>query len=300
MEYLRGRATASAPALYVVCRYLAQRPEGYALASLRAALQPIGMASGERDEPAAGNVLDASVQVGMDLRLLVEHKKEDQGTVIAVDAAHHEGIGSMGPAHSLPFRALLLRLCGARAVQACEAGEVPGDLFVGLTWLLQQDPLEPFTEAWDGGAEDAARQAGLVSVASPEQWRAMLRWGRSLGLLKMAVRQGRRAAVIPDPSVAISIGRSSLPKSSSARQWFNELKKVYPMLGSRTLLDQLPSSGGAWSEVPPSVALAIKKLERSGQLKLTATDDSQDSVTLRLGDLTQRVGRVEVIGETRA
>lgn len=299
MDYLKQHNRASAPALLVISRYLATQHQGESEGDLQKALRPHGIAPDEDRPPQINDVLTASLRVGQNLDLF-----DGQGTargrrVWSLRDSLRNEIQAVWPADSRPFRALLLRHFSARAVQDVEAGQHPSDVVRALVWLLHQDPLAPFSASWGDGPEKAFDTAGLKdSVANSEQWRALLRWMKSLGLGTLtAVGSGRNKILIADPTLAIQDTLHELPRRETAARWFRSLYAHLSILGDPKLVSELPAGSVSSQDVTASVALAVQKLERGGRLRLVPSDDASNAIVLRLGRQARRIGEVHVIKE---
>jgi hypothetical protein len=290
MDYLKQHNLASVPALFVVSRYLVTRPAPVEESELRRALQPrpIGAENDSFDQPPEKrDVLPASLAVGMDLGLL-----EKSGRRWAVRVEHRDELLARSATGAQAFPGLVLRLLGKRSLDAVDAKEQPPDVAIGLTWLLLRDPLAPFFSRWGAGAEKAFDRAGLGSaVKTEEQWRALVRWARSLGLATLSAEIRGRSSLFVDPTTAIRHVLHLLPRQASAERWLRELHKLIPLLGEPRLL---PGSSFE-DDVSGSTAMALLKLGKAGLVQLIPTDDSPSAVALRLGSQTHRVGEIHVL-----
>jgi hypothetical protein len=100
--------------------------------------------------------------------------------------------------------------------------------------------------------------------------------------------------ILPDASTAIADQLPYLPKAASAAEWLGALRERLPILGGASMLEQLPSGGNAWADVPPGLVLGLFKLEAGGILSLESSDDAAHVVALGLGQSTRQVGRIVV------
>lgn len=283
MQYLRGNATASATALYVVCRYLSNFESGQEEAELRRSLQPLR--SGQSSESDASAVLSASLSVGEELQIL---RKGATGTPWTVDAHFGESFKS-GDSSWPSFRAELMRQIMA---QAGELGEAP-DLVLGMTWFLQLDPLQPLGSQWNAGAERAVRDANFEAVSNSSQWRAFMRWALALGIARR-VDSGKAKVLVPDASTAIADQLPHLQSNAKSRDWLAELRGLLPICGAQGLLAQLPDTRAGWNDLPPAVALGLLKLEKAGKIALSPSDDASDVINLTFGAESRQVGKITV------
>jgi len=297
VDYLKQHNLASAPALLVISRYLASRPEGVGEGELRRILQPRAMTP-DRDRPSRGDVLAASLGVGEDLGLLeAQGTARDRRDWSLCDSLQDE-VRACLSTDSRALRSLLLRCLGARALAAVDTGERPSDVALALIWLLLRDPLAPFSVSWGEGPEQAFLAAKLdTAVANAEQWRALLRWARSLGLATVTQAGRRESYLVIDPTTALQNALDRMPRRAPADQWFRHLHSLVPILGHPKLMAALPAAGAFTSEVPASMALAMQKIERAGRLHLVASDDARNAVVLRLGRRDRRISEVHVLEE---
>ncbi len=286
MDYLRGNATASATGLYVICRYLAEYPDGREEDEVRRALQLLRSGPGSPDEPAA--VLTASLAVGEGLGVL----RIDAATSTWRAEKSITGLVRASEDSWPRFRGELLhRIATQGAVGGSSEGKTP-DLVLGLTWLMQLDPLTPVPTDWTKGPEPLAKALAFNAVSRSEQWRPFIRWAIALGVARRSDSSTPKV-VIPDASTAIGDQLAALPKSGSAREWLYSLRERLPILGAHSLTTQLPQ-GRTWDEVPPAVVLGLLKLERSGVLVMEASDDATDVIAMALGATTRQIGRIKV------
>lgn len=290
MDYLRGHNLASAPALFVLSRYLVTAPEPVEEAALRRVLQPRPFAA-ESDASAGPaerrDVLPASLAVGKDLGLL-----EGVGRRWSVSAGHRAEVLSTCRAGTQAFSGLVLRLLGRRCLAAIDAEEKPPDLAVGLAWLLRRDPLDPFSSRWGDGAEQAFREAGLRHVVDTiEQWRALIRWARAFGLAHLSAENGGRSALVLDPTTAVRRVLGLLPPRAPADRWLRELRTLVPVIDDPRLLPGPPVDEGPAG----TTAVALLKLRSAGLLEMAPMDDSPNAVVLRIGAQTHRIGEIRVV-----
>lgn len=299
MSYLKNQTLASAPALFVLCRYLAHHPTGAGVDRLRKALAPAAVIESGRAGRTAEvpPVLLDSLAVGVDIGLLDVEGVRDQRLWILRNQ-YVKQLRAMPAADSRAFRSLLLRRLGARALQSVERGEEPPDVPFGLVWLLTVDPLRTMSEVWDQGPSKAFEQAGMRSaVANPEQWRPFLRWARALGVVNLTATAGKPQMSV-DPTRAIEDVLDELPRRASTPEWLDQLYGVLPLLGDPRLVNALPTGQSTAAQPSGAIALALSKLEHSGRVRLVAADDAADAVALRLGNRVRRVARIETTEET--
>jgi hypothetical protein len=291
MDYLKQHLQASVPALFAVSRYLSTRPDGVDESDLRRALRPPAMFEGRPGEAA----LQISLEVGADIGLLTATGARGERTWALAPDARDEVAGCPCD-ESSAFRSLVLRLLGARAVAALDRGEPPSDVALALTWLvLRQDPRTPLADAWDDGPERALKKAlGDRTVGGPDQWRGLRRWGRSLGVLTEVQTGPSRARmrVTVDPTTAVRGVLPLLPARAPAGEWLDRLRTLVPVLGAPALAAAVDVRDG---NVPLALALALRKLDRAGHLRLVTSDDDRGAVTLQVGgEVAQRVAEIRV------
>lgn len=289
MDFFRGHATASALGLFVVGRFLSDFPEGRTEDSLRESLQMLKPPGTGSDD--SGPVLAASLAVGQALEILASDRASGTWSLDADLCGLLAAKGDQWPR----FRGELLRRIAAHGVAEIQSGRKAPDLVVGLTWFLQQDPLKPVPTAWNAPTEPMVRAGTLGAVDRSEQWRPFQRWAVALGLARRA-DTGSAKVLIPDATTAIADQLQSMPASASAREWLNLLCDRLPILGSSALLAVLPSGGPGWSDLPPGLMLGLRKLENTGVLKLEASDDASDVVSIGLGTSARQIGRITVLG----
>jgi hypothetical protein len=299
MTYLKNQVVASAQALFVICRYLAEQRDGGSLDLLVKELVPhanseVGRGARTADIPP---VLSDSLAIGVDLGIL-----DVQGSGArrqwSLRDEYVAAIKGVPTTDSREFRALLLRLFGARALASVAKGERPPDVPFALAWLMTKDPLSTFPHTWDDDLQKTLDQAGMRSaVFNQEQWRPFIRWARALGLVTV-IPSGSKSRVLVDPTSAIEGVLDELPREGSAVEWLERLHTAVPLLGDPRLLDALPT--GRETETTPLAAtvLAMFKLERTGHLRLISADDAVDTVALRLGDRVRRIARIHTVKES--
>lgn len=285
MDYLRGNATASAVGLFVICGYLSGFSEGRAEGDVVDALQGLRRSTGPSDE--SGSVLSASLKVGHGLGFI----SSPSGSVpLSVESDLARGFQAAGDRWPW-FRGHLLHRIAEHGIQQLDSAGTAPDLVLGLTWLLQRNPLTPLPTAWTGGTEPLVRALGFEAVSNKEQWRPFQRWALALGLARRS-DQGGAKVLIPDASTAIADQQSLLPAVGRATEWLGALRRRLPVLGDRRLLDSLPKGGPSWEELPPGVALGLLKLEKRGLLVLEPSDDASDVIALGVGTSARQVGRI--------
>jgi hypothetical protein len=189
------------------------------------------------------------------------------------------------------FRGELLRRIAAHGLLQLETEGSAPDLVLGLTWFLQNNPLEPIPTAWGVGPEPLVQSLNFQALARSEQWRPFQRWALALGLARRS-DQGSARVIMPDASTAIADQLPQLPAAARATDWLSALRMRLPVLGDKRLLDSLPQGGTAWKELPPGVALGLLKLEKSGLLVLEPSDDASDVIAFGLGATSRQVGRI--------
>ncbi len=288
MDYLRGNATASATGLFVVCRHLAQYPDGLKDDELKRALQILRGRSGSTDE--AGAVLTATLAVGDGLGVL---SKDSSTSTWKAEESVAELMQASGGSWAA-FRGELLHRIASHGVASTSSDGKTPDLVLGLTWFMQLNPLSPVASDWGVGPEPLVRELGFEAVSRSEQWRPFVRWAIALGLARRS-DSSTPNVVIPDASTAIGDQLAALPKSASAREWLSSLRERLPILGAPALTDQLPQ-GRDWDQLPAGVALGLLKLEKMGALVLQPTDDASDVVPMGLGTAPRQIGRIKVGG----
>lgn len=288
MEFFRGHATASAVGLFVVARYLGDYPDGRTEESLRESLQMLKRQEAGSDD--SGPVLAASLAVGQGVGIL---ERDQASGRWRLDADLRGFVVGEGDRWST-FRGELLTRIAAHGVEEVESGRKGPDLVVALTWLQQQDPLKPIPTSWSAPTEPLVKAGTLGAVAGSEQWRPFQRWAVALGLARRA-DTGRAKVLIPDATTAIADQLTSMPDSANASEWLNHLRDRLPILGAPALLAALPTGGPVWSDVPPGLMLGLRKLENLGALKLEASDDATDVVSIGLGSSARQIGRITVL-----
>lgn len=299
MRYLHNQVLASAPALFVICRYLAHHPAGAGVDALRTALAPPAVTEtgrAGRTAPVPPVLLD-SLGVGVDIGLLDLKGVRDQ-RVWTLREQYVEHIREMPAADSRAFRSLLLRRFGARALQSVERDEDLPDVPFGLVWLLTLDPLRTLSWDWEHGTSKAFEQAGMRSaVGNPEQWRAFRRWSRALGVINVTTTAVKQRVSV-DPTRAVEYVLDELPRQASTPEWLDQLYDIQPLLGHPRLVNALPAGQATTAQPPGGVVMALSKLEHAGRVRLIEADDATDAVALWLGNRVRRVAQIEVTEES--
>ncbi|PRX98012.1 protein DpdG [Allonocardiopsis opalescens] len=294
MDYLKSHVRASAPALVVIGRYLANRPDGVEESELHRALRPFVAA---RSAVPDGSVLAASLAVGRDLRLFdIDEGTRDRRRWTIQEKLRAEVVADATP-EARTIRQRVLKNLGRRTVEEVESGKAPSDLGFALSWFTLQDPLRPFASRWGEGPESAFRSAwrdNRPPVDNPEQWRSFMRWAQALGLAARVEVKSRSALTI-DPTQAVAGVLTDMPRRVPADEWFRRLYSALPVLGDPRLRSVLPQSAVPDGEIPVAVACAMSKLERMGKVRLLASDDSSNTVALRLGQRDRRIAEVQIV-----
>jgi hypothetical protein len=289
VDYLRGNATASATGLFVICRHLAEFPNGRKDDELRRALQVLRGGSGSSNEPAA--VLTATLAIGDGLGVL---SKDSSSSTWTVEKSMAELAKASGDSWAA-FRGELLHRVASRGVAPASGDSRTPDLVLGLTWFMQLNPLSPVAADWSKGPGPLVEELGFEAVSRSEQWRPFVRWAIALGLARRSDSSTPKV-VIPDASTAIYDQLPALPKSATVREWLSSLQERLPILGAPSLTDQLPQ-GRVWDEVPAAVVLGLLKLEKMGALVLQPSDDASDVMSIGFGVTTRQIGRINIGSE---
>jgi hypothetical protein len=271
MNYLTGAETqANVPTLWVAARWL-QHVKSCSFAELAAAVRPTAVVTG------ADNALRASLSVG--------------GHIGIVQAPEMAGPWSPG-ARLLPdstsdhrlFRQAVREALLSQAVADLQAGLVPSDVAVGFAWLCSLDPTRPLPWGWNE-TELIVRAARLDQVIkNSEQWRPFRRWAVSLG---MAVANGPPGGgvqvLVPDPTTAVFETLSRLPVRSVAPAFLAGLAEYLPTIDGGALEGVAGVAYAARGEatIGPSLAHALKRLDRRGVLLLEKADDGSHRVSYR-------------------
>lgn len=285
MDYLRGNAPASAVGLYVICQHLSRTgapvPEGDLLKSLQV------LRSSETSQSEASAVLESSLNVGRGLGLVVYDEANSTWTI---DGEIANGLRD-DQNHWPWFRGELAHRMMKHGLTDIDNG-VP-DLVLGLTWFLQESPLNPLPTAWGAGTEARIRDLGFTAVERSEQWLSFQRWALSLGFARRS-DQPNAKVLIPDSSTAIGDQLRYLPSAGSAREWITAMHGRIPVAGAKILTDKLPKGSNDWPSLPQSVMFGLLKLEATGVLELHPSDDARDVLAIGLGGSTRQVGRISV------
>lgn len=281
----------------MICRHLARVGGSVSGAELRHAVRPLPEHRAEdeeaKDTDALGNSLKVAVGIGMIL--------EDANSALILNSAIAEGLKAAGDGGMEWFRGELLRRINSEAMTALANNEKAADLVLGITWLLQQDPLMPLGSQFGNGAEKTLgnlthADGSLVhAVDNQEQWRSFQRWIFALGLARNVDVPGSKV-VVADTSTAIADLLGHLPASERAGDWLAELRRYLPIFGATSLLAALPTPRAGWHNIPPAVSLGLLKLEKRGVLTMESADDGRGVVTVGLGASTRQVGIIKVTG----
>lgn len=299
-DYLGGRITASAPALYVICRYLALHPDGVTSARLRDALHPPGLTKVEepRLDRQAPSVLQASLEVAQHLSLVAVTGGGDS-RIFTLGDVWDSGMDILADGDSSRFRALVLARLGQVALEDMRDGCRPTDLVRGLVQFLHRDPLRPLQLTWSSQGNAASspevyfKGQAEVAVPNQEQFRSFWRWAIALGL---AWRPGTTAThLVADPTSAIRAALPALPAEAAADEWLARLYEALPILGHPELLQVVLNAAPPPQSLLGSVELAIRRLEADGTLRLVPSADALNAVVLsRGGTEHRRISRIEV------
>ena len=298
MDYLKGNVTASAGALYVICRHLSRVGGSCTSGELREALRPLREHRNDKN-PQGTDTLATSLKVGEGIGLVTDSRSE--GWV--VDPEVGESLADPKIDGSEWFRGELLRRVNAEAMTALKKKDKPADLVLAMAWFLQQNPMKPLGTAFNAGAEDgiahlAQKDGTLVkAVENQEQWRGFVRWSLALGLARNVDVPGTKV-IVADASTAIADQFSVLPRTGRAEDWLGVLVGHLPIFGLGALLSALPPPRAGWATIPPAVSLGLLKLERAGALKLESADDGRGVVAIGIGGNTRQVGVITVTGVT--
>ncbi len=285
MDYLRGNAAASAMGIFVICKYLNSHSSGRTEGELRAALEVLR--APQSDSEGAAAVLTASLAIGQGLGLIARESPSSPWCVTAdladaLQRAEGRWAGFRGP--------LTQRIMEQGSDQIRETSEAP-DLLRGLTWFMQLNPINPPTLSWEDGPYLLVKALNFDAIERSDQWRPFRRWAVALGLARLSVKA---KVLLPDASTAIADQIPHLPQAASAAEWLRLLRKRLPVLGGSFMLEQLPSGGSDWADVPPGLVLGLLKLEAGGILALEASDDAADVVPLGLWKSSRQIGRIVV------
>lgn len=297
MEYLKGTANASAGAVHVICRHLTRLGRPVSGAELRHGVRPLPEHRAEDEHHKGTDSLGSSLKVASGIGVVAE----DANSEWSVDPAIAEGLKAAGDGDTKWFRAELLRRINSEAMTALDGTEKPADLVLGMTWLLQQNPLKPLGSQFGDGAEKAlgelAHPDGTLvhAVDTREQWRAFQRWAFALGLARNVDVPGTKV-VVADASTAIADSIPHLPAIERAEDWLVELRRRLPIFGASSLLAALPTPRAGWPDIPPAVSLGLLKLERRGVLTMESADDGRGVVTVGLSGSMRQVGIIKVTG----
>ncbi len=297
MEYLKGAATASAGAIYVICRQLARAGGPVSGAELRRTVRPLPQQRADDEQAKPTDALATSLRVAAGIGVI----HEQGNSTWSVDSAIGDGLMEAGDREAAWFRAELLSRINEEAMKSLADKAKVADLVLGMTWILQQNPLNPFGVAFGKDAERTIARLALAdgsavkAVETEEQWRSFLRWVHALGLAR-TVDVGRTRVVVADASTAIADSLGKMPKAGRASDWLTELRSRLPIFGATALLAQLPTPRAGWSEVPPAVSLGLLKLEKRGVLKMESADDGRGVVAVGLGGGARQVGIITVTG----
>lgn len=264
---------------------------------MRRAVRPLPEQRVEDAQAKATDALATSLKVAAGIGVV----HEDANATWSIDLAIAEGLKEAGDHETGWFRAELLRRINKEAMASLSDRAKVADLVLGMTWMLQQDPLNPLGSAFGNGAEGTIARLALAdgtavkAVENEEQWRSFLRWIHALGLAR-TVDVARTKVVVADASTAIADSLGQLPKTGRADDWLAQLQSRLPIFGAAALLAELPAPRAGWHEIPPAVSLGLLKLERRGVLRMESADDGRGVVTLGLGGSARQVGVITVTG----
>lgn len=298
MEYLKGTANASAVAVQVICRHLARVGGPVSGTELRHAVRPLPEHRTEDQQAKDTDALGSSLRVAVGIGLV----QADSDSAWSLDPAFAEGLQAAG--HNGTgrwFRAELLRRINAESMASLSNQKKAADLVLGMTWLLQQDPLKPLGSPFGNGAEKTIGELAfadgtlLHAVDTQEQWRSFLRWIFALGLARNVDVPGAKV-VVADASTAIADALGDLPATERAADWLAELRRRLPIFGASSLLAELPTPRAGWHDIPPAVSLGLLKLEKRGVIAMGPADDGRGVVTIGLRAAARQVGIIRQTG----
>lgn len=295
MEYLKGTANASAGAVHLICRHLAQVGAPLSGNEIRSALRPLPEQRLADEQPKNSDLLASSLKVAAGIGVI----REQTNAVWTVDPEIALGLKAAGKDEIAWFRSQLVRRINAEAMSALAKKEKAADLVLGMAWFLQQDPLKPLGTLFGNGAEASigrlAHTDGTLvkAVETQEQWRSFVRWILALGLARNVDVPGSKV-IVADASTAIADSLGQLPASDRAEAWLTELRNQLPIFGAKSLLAALPAPRAGWNEIPLAVSLGLLKLEKRGVLKMEPADDGRGVVTVGIGSSARQVGIITV------
>lgn len=293
MNYLSGAETqANVAVLWVVSRWLNRVGES-SFAALVASLRPAAVVKG------AENAFRGSLLVGRHI-----------GVLHAVDESGPWSLGSRMPDDAVgdhrSFRRAVREALLAQAVHDVVAGEQPADVAIGLTWLCNLDPALPPAWGWNGDTELAVRKAGLDRVINNNtQWRTFRRWAVNLGVaVANSPPRGSVQVLVPDPTAAVAETLPRLPARATAPDFLAALALHLPIVDTgalETVASALGVSYAARREatVGPSLAHALRRLDRRGVLSLTKAADATHRVSYRTAAATDTFDDVVISGGGR-
>ena len=279
MNYLSGAETqANVAVLWVVSRWL-NRVNECSYAGLVAALRPAAVVKG------ADNAFRASLLVGRHI-----------GVLSTVDESGPWSLGPRMPnvavVDHLSFRRAVRDALLAQAVEDTVAGEQPADVAIGLTWLCSLDPAVPPAWGWNDGTELAVRQTKLDHVINNNtQWRTFRRWAVSLGVAVPNNPSRGAQVLVPDPTAAVAETLPRLSPRSTAPDFLAAVALHLPIVDTGPLEAVASELGVSYSArreatIGPSLAHALRRLERRGLISLIKSADASHRVSYRAAGAT--------------
>jgi hypothetical protein len=292
MNYLSGDETlANVAVLWAASRWLNHvGPESFD--DLAAALRPRAIVKG------AENALKGTLFVGRHIGVLQAEK--DSGPW---------SIGPQLPRQAVSdhraFRTAVREALLTQAVEDANAGRQPADVAVGLTWLCSLDPARPVPWGWNDGTELAVRNVGGLSdvIKNNTQWRAFRRWAVSLGMAIANDPQRGVQVLVPDPTIAVAETLPGLPARTTAPIFLESLAARVPTIDNGPLETVASKLGVTYAargdaSVGPSLAHALRRLDRRGAIRLNKTDDASHRVSFRTAAGTDSFDEVEIVVPT--
>lgn len=293
MNYLSGAETqANVDVLWVVSRWLKHVGER-SFANLAASLRPAAVVKG------AENAFRASLLVGRHI-----------GVLQALEDSGHWSLGPRMPEEAVgdhrSFRRAVREALLTQAVADAAAGEQPADVAIGLTWLCSLDPVLPLPWGWNDGTELAVRSAGLDRVINNNtQWRPFRRWAISLGVaVANNPPRGAVQVLVPDPTAAVEETLARLPDRTTGPEFLGGLARHLPIIDTGPL-ERVASALGVQyaargdATIGPSLAHALRRLNRRGLLSLTKAADASHRVSYRTAAKTDTFDDVVITGGAR-
>lgn len=296
MKYLGTAPLANVAIMRIAMRWL-DHAGPTPPAELAASIRPATLTPGKAD------ALDATMKVAVHIGLVDAEPKD--GALRNVERPE------LAPAlvDHRRFRSLVRTQVLQRAVTDVEAGAVPDDVPLALTWLCSLDPARPVPWTFNRDSERELAAEGMFRevIANSTQWNSFRRWAVALGLAASVTASVKRTVLVPDPTVAIEDVVGSLEgehpglNEISAKEFLEHVTRALPVLDSGALESSARAQGVRFlargdAQVGPATGYALERLSRRGRITLKQRADAEGRVSYQAGRGLRSVDSVVIGG----